>query len=142
MTPLRVLVPFDDSDSARRALTQLVALAGRGVAVDVHLLNVQPGLPGDVTRFVPGDHLSSYHHDAGMAVLASAQAQLDAAGLPHTPHVGVGPPAPTILHFASTLGVEIIVMGTRGRGAVAELLLGSVASGVLQAAAVPVLLIR
>lgn len=141
-TPLRILLPFDDSSNAKRAVEQAVRLCQRGVALDMHLLNVQPPLRSDVTRFVPADNVQSYHHDEGTAVLKAGRAILEGAGLSATEHVHVGSPAEVIGHVARDLGVDLVLMGTHGRGAVAELFMGSVAAGVLKAVDVPVMLVR
>jgi nucleotide-binding universal stress UspA family protein len=50
--------------------------------------------------------------------------------------------AETIAHFAREHGIGQILMCTHGRSAVADLLLGSVAKGVLQHSDVPVILVR
>ena len=51
----KLLVPVDGSECSLRAVRHLVG-KGSGAAlpgtVEIHLVNVQPGLPGDITRFV------------------------------------------------------------------------------------------
>jgi nucleotide-binding universal stress UspA family protein len=139
---LRVLVPTDGSDPSRRAAQHVLALAARGLAVDVHLLNVQPALRGVAASLVSSADLESYHRDEGMKALAESLRLVGAAGLPPHAHVIVGDPADTVLAFSTRLACELIVMGTRGQGAVAELLLGSVARRVVAEATVPVTLLR
>ena len=51
-------------------------------------------------------------------------------------------PAEAIARTAEELGCGMIVLGTRGLGAMAGLLLGSVAQGVLQRVRIPVILSR
>jgi len=51
-------------------------------------------------------------------------------------------PAHAIADYAHRTGVDLIVMGTHGRGAVAHLLLGSVAERVVRTAPCPVLTVR
>ncbi|MFH1635561.1 MAG: universal stress protein [Chloroflexota bacterium] len=53
-----------------------------------------------------------------------------------------GPPAEAILNVADTRGNDLIVMGTRGRGRLSGLLLGSQSQKVVAHAHCPVLLIR
>ncbi|TDP64115.1 universal stress protein [Roseateles toxinivorans] len=50
--------------------------------------------------------------------------------------------APEILRAATEAGVDQIVMGTRGIGALGSVLIGSVAQRVVHLAAVPVLLVK
>ena len=51
-------------------------------------------------------------------------------------------PALAIVEFAKCHDVNLIVMGTHGRGAMAHLLLGSVAERVVRTAPCPVLTVR
>jgi len=51
----------------------------------------------------------------------------------------VGTPVPTILQVANTEGVDLIVMATRGRSGLRQLLDRSVAEGVVRASPSPVL---
>jgi nucleotide-binding universal stress UspA family protein len=53
-----------------------------------------------------------------------------------------GPPAEAILHVAQTRGNDLIIMGTRGRGQLVGLLLGSQSQKVITHASCPVMLIR
>jgi nucleotide-binding universal stress UspA family protein len=139
---LRVLVPVDGSDPARRATQHVLDMAARGLSLDVHLLNVQPAVHGVAASLVSHSDLESYHRDEGMKVLAESIRTLEAAGLTPHAHIGVGTPGDTVLAFAERLACDQIVMGTRGRGSVAELLLGSVARHVVGEAKVPVTLVR
>src|SRR5205823_3854484 len=51
-------------------------------------------------------------------------------------------PAREIVEYAQREGIDLIVMGTHGRGPVGHLLLGSVAERVVRAAPCPVLTVR
>jgi nucleotide-binding universal stress UspA family protein len=54
----------------------------------------------------------------------------------------IGDPGQTICRIAGELGVDVIVVGSRGRGAVKRALLGSVSGHVVHNAPCPVLVIR
>ncbi len=54
----------------------------------------------------------------------------------------IGTPAGSIIEYAAGHGIDLIVMGTHGRGGMAHLLLGSVAERVVRTAPCPVLTIR
>ena len=51
-------------------------------------------------------------------------------------------PAPAIVEYAREAGINLIVIGTHGRGAMAQLLMGSVAERVVRTAPCPVLTVR
>ena len=51
-------------------------------------------------------------------------------------------PAPTIVEYAREANVDLIVIGTHGRGAMAHLFMGSVAERVVRTAPCPVLTVR
>lgn len=60
------------------------------------------------------------------------------AGVPVTTAVEVGRPAHHLLEYADANDVDLVVMGTRGRGGLPRRLLGSVTDYVVTHAAVPV----
>jgi nucleotide-binding universal stress UspA family protein len=59
-----------------------------------------------------------------------------------TTQVLVGQAVPLITRTAAERGVDLVVMGTHGRGGVAHLMLGSVAERVVRTAPCPVLTVR
>ena len=139
----RMLVAVDGSESSDRAVSHLLKkLAWYKDAVEVHLLNVQPPLPASVARNVPASQLHEYHRENAEGALASARALLDGAKVAYVVHIGVGEPAHVITGYAKEKAIDQIVMGTRGLGGVAGLVLGSVTTKVLALAEVPVLLVK
>lgn len=141
---LKLLVAVDGSDSADRAINHVIKQAGRyREPVEVHLLNVQLPLVGvNIKLFISLEDLNAYYRDEGMKVLGSAREKLDAAGIKCLFHIGVGDPAQVIVQYAEDQQCEQIVMGSRGMGAVANLVLGSVATKVIHLTKVPVLLVK
>jgi nucleotide-binding universal stress UspA family protein len=139
----RILLAADPSENALRAVDYVVALRERlGTSSDVHLVNVQRPVSGDVSTFVSKEALRQYHHDRGLEALAKARARLDAAGLPYTYHLFVGDPGQVISQYAQEKGCDHIVMGRRGVGSFTGGVLGSVAHKVLQLATSPVTLVK
>ena len=90
--PLRVLVPTDGSDPARRATLHVLDLAARGLSLEVHLLNVRPAVRGVPASLVSTSDLEGYHREEGMKALAESLRLVKAAGLKPHAHVGVGDP--------------------------------------------------
>ncbi len=138
----RILVPSDGSEHARNALQFVLDLVADGVAMEIHLLNVQPAVRGVAASLVPQGDIESYHREEGMKALATSVAMVEEAGLRVHQHIGVGDAGSNVLSFAERLGCDQIVMGTRGLGGVTGLLLGSVARDVAGGAKVPVTLLR
>lgn len=144
---MRILLAVDGSEHAARAVKHAVRLKGwLREKLDVQLVNVQPpvpsrdllleGRPSEVHR------LEEPLRAEGAKLLAAAQAALTAAGIEHQSHVETGEPAPVIIGLARTHHCSTIVMGTHGRGAIASLVLGSVAAKVVHLSPVPVLLVH
>ena len=140
----KLLVPVDGSDASLRAVDRLLILRSwYKEAPEIHLLNVQHVLHKDVSQFVSPEDIKSYYHDEGLKELEAAREKLDGAKVPYRHHVVIGElAAETIAHFAREHGIGQILMCTHGRSAAADLVLGSVARGVLQHTDVPVTLVR
>jgi nucleotide-binding universal stress UspA family protein len=112
-------------------------------ALEIHLVNVQlPVASGAVRMFIPQDQLREYYDDEGQKALQAAKDLLQQSGVPFHCRVGVGDPAPTIVHYCTEQGCELIAMGTRGLGALGNVLIGSIATKVIHLAHVPVLLVK
>jgi nucleotide-binding universal stress UspA family protein len=139
---LNLLIPVDGSAGAERAVDYAITLASWGLADQIHLINVQYPLPGAVTTFVGSKAVSGYHHDEGIKALNATCAKLAAAGVAHQIHIAVGQPAEIITAFCDDLKCDAIVMGTRGHGKAAGLLLGSVARDVIAKASAPVTVVK
>jgi len=141
---MKILVPFDGSDNALRALRQVIDRRDwYREQPEVHVVNVQlPVASGAVKMFISADQLRDYYEDEGEKALKRAREVLDACGAPYHARVAVGDIAATLAQYATDQGCDVIAMGTRGMGALGNVLLGSVASKVIHLAAQPVLLVK
>lgn len=140
---LRFLVAVDGSETSGRMIDHLLKKnAWYKEPIEVHLLNVQHPLHGDVTTFVDKEQIQQYHHDEGIKALADARAKLDAAGVRYVFHIGVGEPAQVIAHYARERQCDQIVMGSHGLGPVTSLVLGSVTTKVMHLTDLPVLIVK
>jgi YjbE family integral membrane protein len=140
-----VLLAVDGSENSARAVRQWLGMRSSlrdPAAVRLHLVNVQRPVSGDVSSFIASKSLEEYHQERSDAELAPAKALLDAAGVPYEAHRLVGAAGQTIANLASSLGCDLIMMGTRGQGGAAAALLGSVAQSTVEHAGVPVLLVK
>jgi nucleotide-binding universal stress UspA family protein len=91
---------------------------------------------------VTRDDIARNHRDESARAMQGARALLDAAGLQYTSHAEVGRTAEVIVRLAELLHCDHIVMGTHGRGALAELLVGSTTLKVVHLARPPVVLVK
>lgn len=139
---MKILAALDGSDVSLAALRTLIVQSGwYREPPQLHLLYVHPPIPMALaTQHVDRATLDAHYREEGEQALARARAELDAAGLPYTAHIHVGPVAESIVKRARELGCELICMGTHGRGAVGNALLGSTVAKVLHLSPLPVLL--
>lgn len=131
----RLLVAMDGTAVADALAQKLIDWRrDLGWSFDVHLLIVHDFLGKEAAeRLLP---------ESGIAATAAARALLDAAGIGHTLHVVMGPPAQRIVERAQALNAALILMGTRGHGPLGSVLLGSVAYKVVHDSDRPVTLLR
>lgn len=140
-----ILLPIDGSECALRAVSLVIAKLARYKTPEntaIHLVNVQPPLPHDVGRFVSHEQIVAFHRDESEKAMHEAKALLDKAGIRYTCHFKVGHVAEEITQLAECLGCDQIVMGTHGRTALGDLLMGSITLKVLHLAKIPVLLVK
>jgi nucleotide-binding universal stress UspA family protein len=142
MTLKSILVATDFSEPARAALAHGKALA-RSHDATLHVLHVVQHIP------------TYYGSEVGLAVAgieeqiaASAQRQLDLAVgddsgvVVRTSTTRASKVAQAITEYAEASDVDLIVVGTHGRGAVSRFLIGSVAERVVRSASRPVLTVH
>jgi nucleotide-binding universal stress UspA family protein len=133
-----ILVAWDGSEHAKRALGEAVDLA-RTQDARLTLLTVAAPLhvwPGYVPPISEADLIS-----AAETILAEGEA-LVPEGIPVSGRTASGDPGMELLKRAKAAGHDLIVMGSRGRGAVRSAVLGSVSHSVLNHTTVPVLIIH
>ena len=123
---LKALVPVDGSENSLAAIRHVIKLTQAHERLEIHLLNVQQPLRGDVTTFVPERAVHDYHVDEAQKALKPACELLDDAGVPYTKHVFVGHPPDVIAQYARELRCDEVIMGTHGYGTIGQLLHGSV----------------
>ena len=141
----RILVPTDFSPPSNAALDYARAVATR-FGASLHLLYVaddpyRAALAAEV--YVP--EVEGLRDEIIASAVSRLKEQLtvaDATALHATTAAIIGTPAWTIVDYAGANDIDLIVMGTHGRGGMAHLLVGSVAERVLRTAPCPVLTVR
>lgn len=140
---LKILLPADGSDNSSQAITDFIHLLDwYKEKPELHLLNVQHPLDGNVSLFINQSDIKRYHQEEGLKSLQNARNLLDQAGIAYQYHITVGDPAEMIVCFADEKHYDQIVMGPRGKGNIQGLLLGSVTNKVMQLSNIPVLLVK
>jgi nucleotide-binding universal stress UspA family protein len=138
----KLLIPVDGSANCERAVKHVIEMIKAGHSAEIHLINVQLPISGDVSSFVGRGAIDDYHRDEAEKALASTKQALAAAGISYKVHIGVGNPGDVIASFTKKLSITQIVMGTRGLGSAFGLLLGSVATHVISHVDIPVTLVK
>ena len=141
----RVLIPIDGSDCALRGVALVISKRALYLSPDdleIHLINVQAPFSNDISRFVSHEQIAEFHRQQSEEALQGARQLLDDAGVKYRCHIEVGNIAETITALASSLECDQIVMGTHGRGAFKEFVMGSIPLKVLALSEIPVLLIK
>jgi nucleotide-binding universal stress UspA family protein len=141
----RILVPTDFSEHSRNALRYAAAFADK-FGAEIHLLHVFQDLaifqPDAVTAGPPAMPPHEEMLAAARAALARSIQECPVKGLPIHSDVREGSAYEEIVVFAREKDVDLIIMGTHGRGWLAHVLMGSVAEKVVRKAPCPVLTVR
>ncbi|HJT20829.1 MAG TPA: universal stress protein [Nitrospira sp.] len=142
---MKIVIGVDWSDEAFAAVQQVSRLYRATEVTLVH--GIEMGV-FEYPALAQLGNLQGYEElrrallDAGRQVLDRTKQMLP-AGTPTVKTVNeVGNPADMILAAAQSAGADLIVMGARGRGRLAETVLGSVSHRVLMHARSPTLIVR
>jgi nucleotide-binding universal stress UspA family protein len=133
-----ILVAWDGSEHAKRALSEAIDIA-RSQDASLTLLTVAtlpPVFPGVVVPITEADLAKSAEQ-----ILAEADA-LVPEGIAVSGQTAIGHPGTEILKRAKAADHDLIVMGSRGRGAVRSAVLGSVSHFVINHGTVPVMILH
>ena len=147
-----ILVPTDFSETSEAAAKYGVALA-RAFNATLHLLHVEPRR--DLQIMVERELVVEKSLTDPAARTSPQNAARELLGRILTAHEekelraeyvlrasGLGGPYVEIVRYAKERTIDLIVMGTHGRGFVAHMLMGSVAEKVVRKAPCPVLTVR
>jgi nucleotide-binding universal stress UspA family protein len=140
----RILVPTDFSETAKHALSYGVSF-GKEYEAEVLLLHVVETLAvGYASDLFPVpmaevfDEISSY----AKAEIGKLAAEIKGDGIAVREMVVQGKPSAEIVRIALEEHVDIIVVGTHGKGMLDQALFGSTAERVIRRAPCPVLTCR
>jgi nucleotide-binding universal stress UspA family protein len=140
---MKILLAVDGSDYTRRMLQYLRThkdQLGAGSAYTV--LHAVLPVPARASAFAGPAIVRNYYEDEARRVLDPVRAFLGESGIGAEFVHKAGHPADEIASYAQAGHFDLLVMGSHGHGALANLVLGSVATKVLAHCTVPVLLVR
>ena len=140
---MKILVPADGSPYTKRMLAYLVAHdEWLGHRHQYTVFTVVPALPHRAAAFAEAAVVRGYYDDDAEAVIRPIRTFFGQQGIDAEFIHRIGDPAHEISKLARDGKFDLILMGSQGHGAFANLVLGSVSSKVLAQCATPVLLVR
>jgi nucleotide-binding universal stress UspA family protein len=139
-----LLVAHDFDEISERALDEAIALARSFEAkvVVLHVYSVPIYYFPEGSALIPTPEDAARIAEAAQRHLDHAVARRRAEGADISGMLRAGVPADEICKLADELAVDMIVVGTHGRGAIGRALLGSVTQQVVRGAKQPVLTVH
>ncbi|HEY8234366.1 MAG TPA: universal stress protein [Vicinamibacteria bacterium] len=140
----KVLVPTDFSDSARHAFAYGVSFASEYKAELVLLHVVENLTVGYASDLFPVPMAEVFQEISGYAraELAKLAEEARKRGVAVSELVAQGKPSAEIIRHAAENAVDMIVLGTHGKGMLDQALFGSTTERVVRRAPCPVLTVR
>jgi nucleotide-binding universal stress UspA family protein len=135
----KLLFPTDGSDGAAAVFDHALDVAEAHDAT-VHVVNVADTTRESVTQ-IRGQVVDALEQ-AGAETVQEAATRAGDRGVPTVTEVLQGEPYRTIVDYAETYGIDLVIMPTHGRRGLERFLLGSTTERVLRRSEVPVLTVR
>ena len=141
---MKILIATDGSPHALAAAESLASrVSWFRSPPEIELVTVHPAIPyGRAAAWAGKETVEKYYAEESDAALKPAADLLKARGIAFRTAKLVGDAANEIVRHAHDSGCDMIAMGTHGQTAMANLVMGSVATKVIAAAKVPVLLLK
>jgi nucleotide-binding universal stress UspA family protein len=144
---MKTIVAAVDFSNATPGVLEAAVKITRAFGSSLHLLHVLEPEPSYTAYGFTPDEFPAIHlfqEEARKRATARLQEVLDkvegeAPGV--TVHLAEGSPLHAVLDYVQKSGADLVILGSHGHGAVAALLLGSVAEGMVRKAVVPTLVI-
>jgi len=139
---MNILLAVDGSDYTRRAIDYVVTNDWLRAGHQLSVFAVALAVPHRAAAMAGPTLTHAYHEDDAEQALRPVRDAFQKAGIVAEFGWVVGHPGEAIASKASSERFDLIVMGSHGHSALANVVLGSVATRVLASCKVPVLLLR
>ena len=140
---MKILLAVDGSAYSKKMLAYLATHDSMfATSHDYTVFTAQPALPPRARAAVGKEVVDKYYADESEKVLAPVTKFLLRHGINAKSVWKVGPAGASIAKLAEEGGFDLLVLGSHGHGALANLVMGSVATQVLAHCKVPVLMVR
>jgi nucleotide-binding universal stress UspA family protein len=143
--PTKILMATDGSEDALLAAQAAIDLSGRTRA-ELHVVHVWQDLrPPALPAMAMDEYSRAYEQwkrDAGELLDEEAERLRSAGGTLAGAYVREGRTPEEISRLAEELNVDLVIIGSRGLGAIKRLVMGSVSEGVVHLATCPTLVVR
>jgi nucleotide-binding universal stress UspA family protein len=138
-----VLIGYDGSDNAKLALRQAIEIA-QATNARLTVMSVVPDVAATVQgAWLAGANAQQLEHDMTEQVSATLEEAVSQVpeDVPVTKLLGHGHAGPALITAIDELGCDLVVVGTRGRGAMKALFLGSVTEHLVTHSSVPIVVV-
>ena len=123
---MKILVAIDGSPNSLRALDHAITLAGRlKEPTQLVLANAHDDIAlRGASQFVGKDAVHGYLNDLALSELGNAMEAARRAQVPFETRMAVGPVSAALVKVATDEACDLIVLGSKGRTALKDLLIG------------------
>ena len=135
----RILVPIDGSQNSMRGLEKAISIAQPAGAIitGLHVIHIPAR---SAIRFTPQQRKKEIAYTE--SIIGDAVERARRSGVGFKPRTETGDPGEKIVQVAKSGNYDLVVIGSRGRGAGKEMFLGSTSNHVLHKTNVPVLVVK
>lgn len=141
---MKILLAADGSEFTRKAAKHLARhIAWFSKPPEVVIFHVRPTIPYPGAAAAAGRKaVEKYEREEAEKALKVARKELDKAGIAYAAKWTTGDVAAEVGRYVKKNGVELVVLGSHGHGALLTLAIGSVAQKLIATLKVPVMVVR
>lgn len=138
----KIILATDGSENAHRAALAAIDLA-KGLSLTSLIITHIAIQPPEQSRMVKAgfDVHALLEEDAKKSLKRTIDA-LNQANITYELKASIGDPSSEVIEIAKKEHVDLIILGSRGLGAIKGVLMGSVSQKIIQAAPCPVMIVK